>query len=128
MAKHKVTQSSLNNLKKGNLFSENGSEFAREAQKKSVAKRNENTAKIKAYKEVAEETLNSLAPNGQTFQELVHSIMKERMTDKNVKLYDILNALDHLAIYSGQKPKETLEHTITEPIKFEIIRKKWKFS
>jgi len=35
-----------------------------------------------------------------------------------------IRAFEVIRDTTGQKPKETLEHTITEPIKFEIIRKK----
>lgn len=93
-----------------------------------------NNQKRKALKEILEQMLNTNPTEEQI--ETLQKRYPEIDIAKTNKNYVIIASLISKAISGdisafialrdtlGEKPKETLEHTITEPIKFEIIRKK----
>lgn len=76
-----------------------------------------NCKKRKKLKEELE-LLLQIAKKGKTNQNLICISLLKEAKKGNVKAFEVIR--DSV----GEKPKETLEHTITEPIKFEIIRKK----
>ena len=76
-----------------------------------------NNRKRKQLKEELE-LLLEIAKKGKTNQNLVCLSLLKEAKKGNVKAFEVIR--DTI----GQKAKESVEHTITEPIKFEIIRKK----
>jgi len=75
---------------------------------------------IRKRKQLKEELelLLEIAKKGKTNQQLACIALLNRAKKGDIRAFEVIRDT------TGQKPKETLEHTITEPIKFEIIRKK----
>lgn len=93
-------ENSLKNLEKRKCFSKNNAEVAKNAQKKSVAKRREN----KMLRQVAEERLNKLYPDGKTFQEKSMDLIEEMIMTGVLKPADLVSLLTFLRDTAGQKP------------------------
>ena len=84
----------------------------------------------KLFKEIFEDILNEEVKYGDRIitkkQAWVYKIVTNSLNRVNNGKIDAtdIKAFEVIRDSIGEKPKETLEHTITEPIKFEIIRKK----
>jgi hypothetical protein len=76
-----------------------------------------NNRKRKQLKEELE-LLLEIAKKGKTNQQLACIALLNRAKKGDVRAFEVIRDT------TGQKAKESVEHTITEPIKFEIIRKK----
>ena len=105
MAKRKMAENSLLNLKKGSSFATNGKDFARNAQKKSVEKRKEN----KMLKDVALDILNKTYNDGSTFQEKAICLIEEQVLTGVLKPDELIKLLTFLRDTSGQKPVDKQE-------------------
>lgn len=108
MAKKKVPEKCLENLKKGTPFSSDCAEVAREAQKKSVEKRHERKA--------LKDELIALLSAGKTQEKISLALIQEAL-DGNVKAFEVIR--DTI----GEKPSTDLNLTQFDlsPIKIEVI-------
>ena len=120
------SKSNLIPIKKGQLSKEEAMARGSKGGKASVIARKSK----KLFKEIFEDILNEEVKYGDRIitkkQAWVYKIVTNSLNRVNNGKIDAtdIKAFEVIRDSVGEKPKETLEHTITEPIKFEIIRKK----
>lgn len=101
----------LKPFKKGELSSEEAKKRGSNGGKKSGIARREK----KLLKQLAEEKLQELMPNGKSFQENAFDKLKDAVMDGYIKAIDLVKVLEFLRDTSGQKPKDKQEHTFKSP-------------
>ena len=90
----------LKPIKKGELTKEEAKRRGSNGGKKSVQVRREK----KLMRQVAEETLLKLMPNGQSFQEQAFERLQESLLNDYIKPQDFVKILEFLRDTAGQKP------------------------
>ena len=113
-------------IKKGQLSKEEAKARGSNGGKASVKARKEN----KLFKEIMQDVLNEEVKYGDRMitkkMAWVYKIVTNSLNRVNNGKLDAIDikAFEMGRDTIGEKPTESVEHTITEPIKFEIIRKK----
>lgn len=118
MAKHKVTEKSLENLKKGKPFSANDKERARKCNKKAVAKRKENLAKYYTREEAREEIFKEILKQDKittaiaemTPREIIE-LLKTVLPPEKVT-QEIIGSLGLEKVYITQKEEKEVQNHI----------------
>lgn len=120
MAKHKMSENSLKNLKPLNLTHEEAVKNGKKGGKKSVEVRREK----RLLQQVVEEKLNKLYPDGKTFQEKSIDLIEDMILTGILKPDDLIKLLTFLRDTAGQKPTDKQEINTNQPAILATISEK----